>query len=184
MIGFVLSKLYALRLRYMSRKNSRAVHNGGGTISGLCALVCPQNIYIGANSYINGGQIYASPHAKIQIGENCLISYQVHMRTDMHNYRDSGQLIRLQGDTERDIVIEDDVWIGYGAQILSGVTVAQGCVIGAGAVVTHDTVAYGVYGGVPARLISMRGQEKRSVSTRRTHIEDKCPPPRRLRRAA
>lgn len=164
MIGLILSKLYSLRLRYMSRKNSRAVHNDGGIISGLCSLAYPKNIYIGANSYINGGEIIASPNAKIIIGENCLISYQVHIRTDMHNYKNPDQLIRLQGHTEQNIVIEDDVWIGYGAQVMSGVTLSKGCVIGAGAVVTHDTIAYGVYGGVPARLINMRRREEPIVS--------------------
>lgn len=161
---------YSLWLRCMRRRNNRIVHNAGGNISGHCSLSYPQNIYIGLNSYINGGQICASPHAKIQIGANCLISYQVHIRTDMHNYKDSSQLIRLQGHTEQDIIIGNDVWIGYGAQIMSGVTIADGCVIGAGAVVTHDTTAYGVYAGVPARLIGRRGRCDLSPAV-------KCPPP-------
>lgn len=53
-------------------------------------------------------------------------------------------------------IIEDDVWIGYGAKILSGVKIGKGAVIGAGAVVTNDLEAYGIYGGVPARLIRYR----------------------------
>lgn len=76
----------------------------------------------------------------------------------MHNYNNPNQPINQQGHTERDIIIGNDVWIGFGAQIMSGVTIADGCVIGAGAVVTKDTVKNGVYGGVPARLIKMRGE--------------------------
>lgn len=54
------------------------------------------------------------------------------------------------------IVIEDDVWLGFGAIVLDGVTVGQGSVIAAGAVVTKDVPAYAIVGGVPAKLISYR----------------------------
>ena len=78
----------------------------------------------------------------------------------MHNYNDRNVLINQQGNTEKDIVIEDDVWIGYGAQIMAGVTVRKGCVIAAGAVLTHSTNEYEVWGGVPARKIKERGEMK------------------------
>lgn len=58
------------------------------------------------------------------------------------------------------ITIGDDVWIGYGATILSGVTVGQGAVIAAKAVVTEDLVPYGIYGGVPAKLIKYRFEKE------------------------
>lgn len=55
-----------------------------------------------------------------------------------------------------DILIDDDVWIGYGATILSGVHIHQGAVIAAGAVVTKDVPPYAVVGGVPAEIIKYR----------------------------
>ena len=116
----------------------------------------PEHISIGEMSYINGGHIFASENATISIGNNCLISYNVHIRTDVHNYESRSCLINSQGNSERSIIIGNDVWIGYGAQILSGVTIADGCVIAAGAIVTKDTVPYGVYAGVPARIIKYR----------------------------
>ena len=56
----------------------------------------------------------------------------------------------------KDIRIEDDVWIGCGAQIMSGVTIGTGAVVGAGAVVCHDVPCYAVVAGVPARIIKNR----------------------------
>ena len=49
----------------------------------------PEHISIGKGTYINGGHIFASENATISIGNNCLISYNVHIRTDMHNYEAS-----------------------------------------------------------------------------------------------
>lgn len=59
-----------------------------------------------------------------------------------------------------DIVVSDDVWIGYGATILSGVRIGQGAVVAAGAVVTKDVPPYAIVGGVPAKVISYRFDEK------------------------
>lgn len=55
-----------------------------------------------------------------------------------------------------DIIIADDVWIGYGATIMSGVHIGQGAVIAAGAVVTKNVPPYAIVGGVPAKLIKYR----------------------------
>jgi len=129
--------------------NSAAVHNPAGNayVSGRVTLNFPQHITIGSNSYINGGYLCASEHASIMIGRDCLISYQVHMQTDMHLYKKRGTLIRKQGHKEADIVIGDDVWIGYGVQIFGGVTIGDGCVIGAGTIVTKDVKPYQVVVG-------------------------------------
>lgn len=58
-----------------------------------------------------------------------------------------------------DITINDDVWIGYGATIMSGVTVGQGGIVAAGAVVTNDVPPYAIVGGVPARILKYRFSE-------------------------
>lgn len=57
---------------------------------------------------------------------------------------------------EQRVTIGHDVWIGYNAVILAGVTVGTGAVVGAGAVVSKDVPPYSVVGGVPAKLIKMR----------------------------
>lgn len=58
-----------------------------------------------------------------------------------------------------DINICDDVWIGYGVVILSGITINQGAIIAAGSVVTKDVPAYAIVGGNPAKFIKYRFEE-------------------------
>ena len=58
------------------------------------------------------------------------------------------------------IVIEDEVWIGTNALILSGVTIAKGAIIAAGAVVNKDVPPYAIVGGVPAKLIKFKFSEE------------------------
>ena len=59
-------------------------------------------------------------------------------------------------DNKGDIVIGNDVWIGYEAVILAGVTIGDGAVIGARAVVTKDIPPYTIVSGVPAKPIRKR----------------------------
>ena len=69
----------------------------------------PENIYIGENSYINGGMLFASKRAAIRIGRDCMISYAVHLRCDMHNHDMTEVPMIMQGNSEDDIVIGDYV---------------------------------------------------------------------------
>jgi virginiamycin A acetyltransferase len=101
---------------------------------------------------------------QVTIGNYCQIGGYVAMHGTNHpmNYMTTyvnrslfnGELGRLKNS--KPIVIGNDVWIGHGAIILSGVTIGDGAIIAAGAVVTKDVPAYGVVGGNPAKLIKMR----------------------------
>ena len=57
---------------------------------------------------------------------------------------------------DKDVVVEEDVWIGCNVTLLSGVTVGRGSVIAAGAVVTKSCPPYSLLGGVPAKVIKIR----------------------------
>ena len=71
------------------------------------------------------------------------------MRTDIP--------MRGQGSTPaRKVTVSSDVWIGARVIILPGVTIGQGAIIAAGAVVTKDVPPFSVVGGVPARVIKFR----------------------------
>ena len=66
----------------------------------------------------------------------------------------------MEGTSKGDIVLEDDVWIGYRATVLSGVRIGQGAVVAAGSVVTQDVPAYAIVGGVPAKVLRYRFPEQ------------------------
>ncbi len=145
-----ITHIYLL-LKYRKLNKGKNVRLGNEVKMSYC-----ENITIGANTYINGGMILAGNNSKIIIGDNCLISYNVHIRTSSHLYKNKNMLIKDQGNYEKNIVIGDDVWIGYGAQIMPGVSIGNGAVIGAGAVVTKDVEEYTIVGGVPAKKIGIR----------------------------
>ena len=114
----------------------------------------PENIYIGSNTYINGyTMMCAGKNSKIIIGEDCLISYHVHIRTTTHNYEDKNVLIRNQGHKENDIIIGNDVWIGGNVCVMPGVTIGDNTIIGAGSVVTKDIPSNVVAVGNPCKII-------------------------------
>lgn len=66
------------------------------------------------------------------------------------------QITSLESFGKGDIIVDDDVWIGYGATIMSDVHIGQGAVVAAGAVVTKDVPPYAIVGGVPAKVIKYR----------------------------
>lgn len=128
----------------------------GSLITPRVSIINPGNVFIGDNSYINGGLVYAGKKARITIGSDCLISYNVHIRYLSHVIDNPNELIRKQGEWEADITIGNNVWVGYGAQIMPGVCIGDNSIVGAGAVVTKNVEANSVVGGVPAKLIRKR----------------------------
>ncbi len=149
LVDKLLNKLYCrCAAAHEARLNDLLARNGSqGRVTANVDVRHPENVSIGARSYVNGGMIAASPNARIVIGEDCMLSYGVHLRTDMHRFDNSDTPMNRQGNDEDDIILGDDVWVGYGAQIMSGVTVGSHSIVGAGAVVTHDVPEYAVVGG-------------------------------------
>lgn len=93
----------------------------------------------------------------LEIGNDCLIASHVVFIPENHVFDRSDVTIREQGGTRKGIRIGDDVWLATGAVVLDGVSIGQGAVIGAGAVVTRDVPAYAIAVGVPARVVGQRG---------------------------
>ena len=95
-----------------------------------------------------------------RIGSDVMMGPEVLIFDRGHAFSDARRSIGQQGETEsRPPVIGNDVWIGARAIILPGVTVGDGAVIGAGAVVAKDIPANTVVAGNPARQVGHRGDE-------------------------
>lgn len=134
-----------LRVRLLRLAGIRIGH--GVHIHGRCWFG-GTDISIGHRSWINYGVSFDNAN-RILIGEDCLVGPQVLFVTSSHNI---GPTSRRGGDpTSERISVGDGSWIGARATILSGVSIGQGCVIAAGAVVVDDCLPNTLYGGVPAR---------------------------------
>ena len=126
-----------------------------------CKLRCHEGVVsIGAKSVL-GQECTISAFQHVSIGRECVVADRVMMIDFDHGMAEVERPIRRQGIYKRDVHVGNNVWIGYGACILRGITIGDNAVVGANAVVTHDVPANAVVAGVPARLIRMREAPKR-----------------------
>jgi acetyltransferase-like isoleucine patch superfamily enzyme len=112
-------------------------------------------VEIGAKTVI-GQECTISAYKRVRIGEQCVIADRAMFIDFDHGVVEVERPIRLQGIYMRDVEVGNNVWIGYGACILRGVSVGDNAVIGTNSVVTKDVPANAVVGGIPARIIRMR----------------------------
>ena len=94
----------------------------------------------------------------LEIGNFVLIARNVaFVGRDDHRFDIPGATVwESQRGDQFKVVVEDDVWIGHGAIILSGVVIGRGSIVGVGAVVAQDVPRYSIVGGNPAKVIRMR----------------------------
>jgi acetyltransferase-like isoleucine patch superfamily enzyme len=116
-------------------------------------------VSIGAKT-VMGQECTISAYQHVSIGRECVIADRVMLIDFDHGMVEVERPIRLQGIYKRDVRVGNNVWIGYGACILRGVTIGDNAVVGTNAVVTRDVPANAVVGGVPARVIRMREEPK------------------------
>lgn len=96
----------------------------------------------------------------IVIGDNVLFAPNVHISDRNHSYSDINIPISKQPvSTHGPVIIKEETWLGYGCQIMSGVTIGKHCVIAAGAIVVKDVPDYCIVGGNPARILKRYDKE-------------------------
>ena len=109
---------------------------------------------MGDNVVIGDGSTIMSTLSNIYIGNNVITGPNITIRGGDHRIDMVGKYIIDVGEEEKlhendkDVIIEDDVWIGQNAIILKGVTIGEGSVIGAGSIVTKDVPPYTIHVGV------------------------------------
>ena len=138
------------------------------SIGKICNLNC---VSVGRESYgilnVNNFDHVPSDIVGLEIGNFCSIADNVNfLLAGEHNldristfpfmrYMPDRKILS-DSSSKGKIIIRDDVWIGYGATILSGVKIGQGAVVATGAVVTKDVPEYAIVGGIPAKVIKYR----------------------------
>lgn len=92
----------------------------------------------------------------VKIGDRTLVGYRTQIIASNHIVPSQKNRIFSAGHISKPVIIANDVWIGANCIILPGVTIGEGAVVAAGAVVTKDIPAFSYAGGVPARVLKMR----------------------------
>lgn len=154
---------YLVKWRWRRYSIGSHFHAGRGVVLwARDSLTIGENVYIGRHSQIE---------CDANIGNDVMFGNCVALvgRYD-HHYQQVGVSIRRSSQIrDQDyswkglglsVVIKDDVWIGYGAIVLSGVVIGEGSIVAAGSVVTKDVEAYSIVGGNPARPIGRRFASK------------------------
>ena len=158
----ILKKIYNLylrKIRFRKYTIGKNFHAGRGIF-----LWAKNNITIGDNFYIGK---YSIIECDTVIGNNVIIANRVSLAGKYdHHFQQIGVPIRLASQIRdkdynwkglnQKVIIEDDVWIGVGSIVLSGVTIGMGSIVAAGSVVTKDIEPFSIYAGNPARKIRDR----------------------------
>ena len=126
-----------------------------------CKIRCHEGrVSLGAKT-VMGQECTISAFQHVSIGRECVIADRVMMIDFDHGMVEVDRPVRLQGIYKRDVNVGNNVWIGYGACILRGVTIGDNAIVGTSSVVTKDVEPNAVVGGVPARVLRMREQPHR-----------------------
>jgi maltose O-acetyltransferase len=148
------------RMKLCDRRRYRLFQAAGMTFAGRCVIFAPitvrpiggaGNISVGRNTFINSDVRFGAG-GTISIGDHCQIASRVSFETVEHGLHfDISRNSR--GTSHRPLRVANKVWIGTAVTVLPGVSIGEGAVVAAGAVVTSDVLPFTVVGGVPAKLI-------------------------------
>jgi acetyltransferase-like isoleucine patch superfamily enzyme len=115
---------------------------------------------IGAKTVL-GQECTISAFQHVSLGRECIVADRVMLIDFDHGVVEVERPIREQGIYKRDVRVGHNVWIGYGASFLRGVTVGDNSVVGTYTVVNRDVPANAVVAGVPVRVLRMREAPRR-----------------------
>jgi acetyltransferase-like isoleucine patch superfamily enzyme len=152
-IAYNIGRLHGLRLRlYLYRRIGMKVGSNCVIRRGVY-LGSPNELELGDGTFVGRASLYCT--GGVKIGKNVNVSDGVVIVTAKHDVNSPQFEARYEP-----ITIEDWAWIATNAIILAGVTVGEGAVVAAGAVVTKDVPPYSIFGGNPGKVIGERMKQK------------------------
>lgn len=124
-----------------------------GPVEKYCGESYTPRIIIGNNTWVGENCSFAAIN-RVQIGNNVLFARHVHITDHNHGYEDINLPISKQKLISKGpVIIEDDCWLGFSCEILSGVHIGKHSIVAARAVVTKDVPPYSIVAGNPARVV-------------------------------
>ena len=145
--------LRAIRMMLLPERR-KLVSVGKGFYMGQDCRIGDDCVTVGHYSFIgNDCHLWS----RMKIGNWVMLASQVSVVGGDHVFDVAGTPSIWAGRSHnKEVVIEDDVWIGHGVIIMHGVHIGEGAIVAAGSVVTRDVAAYAIVAGVPARTIKSR----------------------------
>ena len=123
----------------------------GSNVQMSCRFLNGRKVSLGKRNVVNFGCLFDGRRFHIRTGDDVSIGPEAAILTLGHDPQSPGF-----ADRGGDVIIGNQVWIGYRAIIMPGISIGDGAVIAAGAVVTKNVEPYTIVAGVPARKIHDR----------------------------
>ena len=158
------------RLWLQTRFKYQLLSVGKGVIIGGGTHIRPGSVSIGDYTFIGGG---CWLEGKITIGRFVLFASDVSIVGGDHRFDVVGvPMIRTGRDEMKPVTVEDDVWIGRGAIVMHGLSIGEGSIVAAGALVTRDVEPYTIVGGAPAKVLRQRFKDDAEVAAHRAKLAE------------
>ncbi len=149
-------------------------------------VYCPENLYMGENTNINEGGVIMNTRAKFILKKWSGAAFGLtvvcgnHMSIAGKNHKQvtnkDKNLLDQYNDFDKDIIVDEDVWIASNVTLLSGVHLGRCCIVGSGSVVRGSIPPYAIVAGNPAKVIGFRFTPQEAL----VHEESLFPPEQRM----
>lgn len=159
-------RIIAQFLHFISRINNRIYGYILKYALGYCGknvvlhkpLLCgqPKNLFLYDNTSIMANWTFVSDTGRFIMKDNSISGPNLTVITGNHNrlidHALEDCIANRLADVEKDVVVEEEVWLGSNVTLLPGVTIGRGTTVAAGSVVTHDLPPYTLCAGIPAKV--------------------------------